>query len=170
VHRGSVLCLKFEGDWDQDWTGERLGEDDRQGITNEASEERVGAMRRKPSGTVKRGFMVTGSSDCSVCVWDLYSGRVISGGNTAPVEAAPSASASPRSGVAEDGNWHKPGGSILEREVIGEVRAILKGHKGGVLDLRIDKRWIVSWYDPSFMFKDLPLTHASVRQSARRTR
>jgi hypothetical protein len=33
-----------------------------------------------------------------------------------------------------------------EREVNAEVRAVLKGHVGGVLDLRIDKRWIVSWY------------------------
>ncbi|KAG6380155.1 hypothetical protein JVT61DRAFT_8244 [Boletus reticuloceps] len=42
-HTGSVLCLKFERDWD-------LGSDG-----------------------VCRGFMVSGSSDCTVCVWDLVS-------------------------------------------------------------------------------------------------
>ena len=33
-----------------------------------------------------------------------------------------------------------------EREVRAEVKAILKGHSGGVLDLRIDEQWIVSWF------------------------
>lgn len=79
-HNGSVLCLKFDKDWD------------------------VG----KGAGAGGRpGFMVSGSSDCSVCVWDLKTG---------------------------------PGG-----EIEAEVKAVLKGHTGGVLDLKIDDKWIVSW-------------------------
>ncbi|KAI0267433.1 WD40-repeat-containing domain protein [Gloeopeniophorella convolvens] len=74
-HYGSVLCLKFEKDWD-------IGGDGR------------------------RGFMVSGSSDRRACVWDVW--------------------------VGEHG------------EVCAEVRAVLRGHQGGVLDLRVDEQWIVS--------------------------
>ncbi|KAJ7031651.1 WD40 repeat-like protein [Mycena alexandri] len=56
-----------------------------------------------------RGFLVTGSSDCTVRVWDLWTEHA---GEDAPVHA--------------------------------EVRAVLRGHGGGVLDLRVDERWIVS--------------------------
>lgn len=77
-HNGSVLCLKFDKDWD------------------------VG----KDAGG-NPGFMVSGSSDCSVCVWDLKTGP-----------------------------WN-----VIE----GEVKAILKGHTGGILDLKIDENWIISW-------------------------
>ncbi|KAF7978763.1 hypothetical protein HWV62_44794 [Athelia sp. TMB] len=80
-HAGSVLCLKFDQDWDV--RGE--GEDD---------------TEQKP------GFMVSGSSDCSICVWDLRSGK--------------------------------------NGEVTAEVRTVLKGHSGGVLDLRMDDQHIVS--------------------------
>ncbi|KAG5728125.1 F-box/WD repeat-containing protein 1A [Termitomyces sp. T112] len=86
-HTGSVLCLKFSVDWD-------LGEEDSEGAER------------------KQGFMVSGSSDYSVCVWNLWTG----------------------SRVGDDG----------DREVKGELRTILRGHTGGVLDLRIDDRWIVS--------------------------
>jgi F-box and WD-40 domain protein 1/11 len=80
-HAGSVLCLKFDKDWD---------------------------VRRVEDGDmVKPGFMVSGSSDCSICVWDLRVGR--------------------------------------NGDVDAEVRAVLRGHTGGVLDLRIDEQWIVSW-------------------------
>ncbi len=75
-HYGSVLCLKFEKDWDI-----------------------------KGDGTM--GFMVSGSSDRRACVWDIWIGE---------------------------------GG-----EVRAEVRAVLKGHLDGVLDLRVDEKWIVSW-------------------------
>ncbi|KAJ7130171.1 WD40-repeat-containing domain protein [Mycena epipterygia] len=79
-HRGSVLCLKFE----------------------------LGPAPESTDGLL-RGILVTGSSDCSVCVWDLWTERA---GEDAPVH--------------------------------GEVKAVLRGHGGGVLDLRIDERWIVS--------------------------
>ena len=59
----------------------------------------------KGDGT--RGFIVSGSSDRKVCVWDIWIGK---------------------------------GG-----EVHAEVRAVLKGHLDGVLDLRVDEQWIVSW-------------------------
>ena len=90
-HRGSVLCLKFDKDWDFP-TGEEDAWDD---------------------GTKwKHGFMVSGSSDCSVCVWDLCARTPVAGGDC---------------------------------EVRAEVVAVLRGHIGGVLDLRIDDKWIVSW-------------------------
>ncbi|KAG6860915.1 hypothetical protein C0995_006039 [Termitomyces sp. Mi166 len=86
-HTGSVLCLKFSVDWD-------LGEEDSEGAER------------------KQGFMVSGSSDYSVCVWNLWTGSRV--------------------------------GNSDDREVNGELRTILRGHTGGVLDLRIDDRWIVS--------------------------
>ncbi|KAF8065261.1 WD40 repeat-like protein [Lyophyllum atratum] len=92
-HTGSVLCLKFSADWD-------VGEEDHE---EEGDEERRGRGKGR-----RRGFMVSGSSDCSVCVWDLVGER------------------------------------RREREVKGEVRTVLRGHVGGVLDLRIDEDWIVS--------------------------
>lgn len=73
-HAGSVLCLKFDKDWDI-------------------------------SDPNTPGFMVTGSSDYSVIVWDLTAGGAKA-----------------------------------------EVKAVLNGHTGGVLDLRIDNDYIVSWY------------------------
>jgi len=75
-HYGSVLCLKFEKDWDI-------------------------------KGDGSKGFMVSGSSDRRACVWDIWIGE---------------------------------GG-----EVRAEVRAVLRGHLDGVLDLRVDEKWIVSW-------------------------
>jgi F-box and WD-40 domain protein 1/11 len=75
-HYGSVLCLKFEKDWDI-----------------------------KGDGT--KGFIVSGSSDRRACVWDIW--------------------------IGEGGEVHA------------EVRAVLKGHLDGVLDLRVDEQWIVSW-------------------------
>ncbi|KAF8062330.1 WD40 repeat-like protein [Lyophyllum atratum] len=101
-HTGSVLCLKFSADWD-------VGEEDNEN-EEEGDEDRRG--RGKGRGR-KRGFMVSGSSDCSVCVWDLWTGARM------PLPAE-------------------------EREVKGEVRTVLRGHVGGVLDLRIDENWIVS--------------------------
>ena len=62
--------------------------------------------------------MISGSSDCTVCVWDIWTGRPLS-----------------EDGVTES----------TDREVNAEVRDILRGHVGGVLDLKIDKKWIVSW-------------------------
>ncbi|KZT22279.1 WD40 repeat-like protein [Neolentinus lepideus HHB14362 ss-1] len=93
-HAGSVLCLKFDKDWDV-----RPESEDKDGL--------------------RKGFMVSGSSDCSVCVWDLYSS---SGGGK-------------RGSIAS---------GLTAGEVRAEVKAVLRGHTGGVLDLRIDGEWIVS--------------------------
>lgn len=93
-HRGSVLCLKFEKDWDID--------------SNNALVESVQSEWRK-------GFMVSGSSDHTVCVWDLY--------------------------ACTSGNEH----GHIETAVTAELRGVLRGHTGGVLDLEINTKWIVSW-------------------------
>jgi F-box and WD-40 domain protein 1/11 len=92
-----VLCLKFDKDWDI-----------KQNDVNSVAEEE----------DYKPGFMVSGSSDCSICVWDLHSAK---------------------------------GGSNGDRkeEIRADLNAVLRGHAGGVLDLRIDERWIVSWCAPS---------------------
>ncbi|KAI6145035.1 WD40-repeat-containing domain protein [Pisolithus tinctorius] len=87
-HTGSVLCLKFERDWD------------------------VGA-----DGVV-RGFMVSGSSDCTVCVWDLISTPVTAG--------------------------ERNSDSTTSHGVSAELRHVLRGHSAGVLDLKMDERWIVT--------------------------
>ena len=71
-HAGSVLCLKFDKDWDID-------------------------------DPFAPGFMVTGSSDCSIIVWNLFAN-----GSRA------------------------------------EALTTLNAHTGGVLDLRIDNKHIVS--------------------------
>ena len=93
-HRGSVLCLKFEHDFDLD-------------DANTVTEGEAAGW--------SKGMMVSGSSDGSVCVWNLYS---------YPVEG-------------EDGEQ--------ECATVAEVRGVLRGHTGGVLDLRIDGQWIISW-------------------------
>ena len=89
-HRGSVLCLKFDRDWD-------------------VLDKRTGNVNPYAP---RKGFMVSGSSDCTVCVWNLYAHYV-------PGEEEP--------------------------RITAEVKAILHAHSGGVLDLRIDSKWIVSW-------------------------
>ncbi|KAF8128722.1 WD40 repeat-like protein [Boletus edulis] len=104
-HTGSVLCLKFERDWD-------LGSDG-----------------------VCRGFMVSGSSDCTVCVWDLVSTPV---GHEEYITTADGS----RTGKSRDsyafGDFGPP------RKISAEIRKVLRGHSGGVLDLRMDDKWIVS--------------------------
>jgi F-box and WD-40 domain protein 1/11 len=34
---------------------------------------------------------------------------------------------------------------VPEFEIRAKVKAVLRGHGGGVLDLRVDDKWIVSW-------------------------
>lgn len=91
AHRGSVLCLKFEKDWS---------------LAQEMDE------NADSSEQASKGILVSGSSDCTICVWDMELGRTLPNG---------------------------------EREIKGEVKAILEGHEGGVLDIRMDDKWIVSW-------------------------
>ncbi|KDQ32944.1 hypothetical protein PLEOSDRAFT_21125, partial [Pleurotus ostreatus PC15] len=98
-HSGSVLCLKF------DLGAEVCGNQDDTGVRS--------TVEYKDGW--QRGFMVSGSSDCSVCVWDLIY-----------VRSTP--------GTPIDDN----------AQVKAEVKATLKGHTGGVLDIRINKDWIVS--------------------------
>lgn len=90
-HRGSALCLKFELDFDLD---------------------AAHAISEDPSNEWHKGLLISGSSDCSVCVWDLYC---------------------------------HPARDNGEVTVTAEMRGILQGHAGGVLDLRIEKDWIISW-------------------------
>ena len=149
VHRGSVLCLKFEGDWEREWEddedeheseyedGHRSSDSDDAGVMVEKKQRK---RETKPGReTERKGFMVSGSSDCSVCVWDLTTGPIVGDGSSADSSNGPE-------GDTCTGGSTTWVGDEPEREVKAEVRAVLKGHVGGVLDLRIDRRWIVSWY------------------------
>ncbi|PFH53447.1 hypothetical protein AMATHDRAFT_73284 [Amanita thiersii Skay4041] len=110
VHHGSVLCLKFEHDWDQEWNDW----DSESGLDTVHNQADI-LHALKP--VRKTGFMVSGSSDCSICVWDMWTGHPLK----------------------DEGD-----SKSNDYEVNADVKTILKGHGGGVLDLKIDKRWIVS--------------------------
>ncbi|KAH8112387.1 WD40 repeat-like protein [Phellopilus nigrolimitatus] len=98
-HAGSVLCLKF----------------DKAAMARaDAGEDGDTFM----DGCESDGIMVSGSSDCTVLVWDLRKLWRVSGhgcANAAPITAGPEL-----------------------------VKRVLRGHTGGVLDLRLDSQWIVS--------------------------
>lgn len=68
----------------------------------------------------RNGVLYSGSSDCTVCVWDVWIVK-------------PS-----RSRHFDD--------SDEGIEVQARIKTVLRGHNGGVLDLRVDANWIVSWY------------------------
>ncbi|KAJ3483492.1 hypothetical protein NLI96_g6274 [Meripilus lineatus] len=156
-HSGSVLCLKFDKDWDLDPANSLFGFDDQSenylysstssaySHSNSYSYSRKSSMssrhRRSSSGRRARkslyrewrkGFMVSGSSDCTICVWDLFA---------SPVEMD-------AEGLSEDGDsgneGDNEGRTVTEMAVVSEMRGILTGHTGGVLDIRIDEKWIVS--------------------------
>ncbi|KAH9474789.1 F-box/WD repeat-containing protein pof11 [Psilocybe cubensis] len=130
VHRGSVLCLKFEKDWDRDWCDSYESEEEGNGDFTGSQRNPIHreGVYVKESKRQRTGFMVSGSSDCSVCVWDLHLGAIMESNDDDT--------------SLRNGNSHFKDES--EREVIATVRDVLTGHLGGVLDLRIDKQWIVS--------------------------
>ncbi|KAJ3559376.1 hypothetical protein NP233_g11276 [Leucocoprinus birnbaumii] len=120
AHTGSVLCLKFEKDWDLESSSLNTRRT-RESVTSLSEDMNLEASlgwvtRRKP------GFMFTGSSDCTICVWSLNTGEILND----DLEGM----------TAEE--------HVVDRRVHAEPVAILKGHTGGVLDLRIDNQWIVS--------------------------
>lgn len=98
-HAGSVLCLKFI--WKTE--DEESNDDD----VDQISDSFLG----QEDAIVRKGIMFSGSSDCTICVWDVYMA------------------------------WSSSG----QYEVDAHVRTVLRGHSGGVLDLRVDDNWIVSW-------------------------
>lgn len=123
AHSGSVLCLKFERDWDLDSNSQGTRED---GTSLSAGVDMEPDLDGGCSESLNRtGFMFTGSSDCTICVWSLDTGDLMD-----------EESEGMSMGREDD----------RDRRVLAEPIAILKGHTGGVLDLRIDSRWIVSWW------------------------
>lgn len=107
AHYGSVLCLKFEKDFDAKRSYSRRTFSRGPGINGEEEEGGANENANEAEEEESHGMMVSGSSDCTVRVWDLYA---------------------------------KHRGSSIRAD----VRAILRGHSGGVLDLRMDENWIVS--------------------------
>ncbi|KAJ3766665.1 nuclear distribution protein nudF [Lentinula raphanica] len=91
-HAGSVLCLKFI------WIEDTHEHDDNDLISHQDT-------------VVRKGVMFSGSSDCTICVWDVRMTQ----------------------NSVED-----------EYKVDAHVSTVLRGHEGGVLDLRVDDNWIVS--------------------------
>lgn len=115
AHRGSVLCLKFEKDWVLGG-GSGVGADNiNVNSDSNSNYDAYGDHDGDTDSTEPRppkGLLVSGSSDCSICVWEMELGDVLPNG---------------------------------EREVRARVKATLEGHEGGVLDIRMDEKWIVSW-------------------------
>ena len=106
AHSGSVLCLKFEKEW-------ASGLDSCCGLRScDINGAGNVPVREATSGRV--GMLVSGSSDCSIKVWEMRLGDILPG----------------------------TGG---EREVEARLVDTLSGHEGGVLDIRMDEKWIVSW-------------------------
>ena len=118
----SVYCLEFDASSQTIITGSR----DKTIKIWSLRTGRLHATLRGHPGSVlclkfdRTGFMVSGSSDCTVFVWDLHA-------LTKAAAAAKEKEAGPNVAGAE------------------LVQRVLKGHTGGVLDLRIDENWIVSW-------------------------
>jgi F-box and WD-40 domain protein 1/11 len=80
--------------------------------------------------THAHGLLFSGSSDRTAFVWELNEvNRTLR---------------RQHSGTSRSGASLHPG-DAGEKEVEGRVKMILRGHNGGVLDLRVDDRWIVSW-------------------------
>uniref|UniRef100_A0A0W0FZI4 F-box domain-containing protein n=1 Tax=Moniliophthora roreri TaxID=221103 RepID=A0A0W0FZI4_MONRR len=109
-HSGSVLCLKFfwSDDSYKDADGASKGKGKGKGKEG---------LQFKP----RRGVVYSGSSDRTICVWDIW---------TEPEPQVQDWTAPPPAGY----------GYIVKAR----VRTVLRGHGGGVLDLRVDDRWIVS--------------------------
>jgi WD40 repeat protein len=108
AHYGSVLCLKFEKDFDVKRSYSRRSSSRGPGVNGVEEDGGANENANEAEEEESHGMMVSGSSDCTVRVWDLYA---------------------------------KHRGSSIRAD----VRAILRGHSGGVLDLRMDENWIVSW-------------------------
>jgi F-box and WD-40 domain protein 1/11 len=93
--------------------------------------------------------IVTGSRDRTIKVWSLLSGKLLSTlrGHEGSVLCLKFESAS---GFMVTGSsdrqilvWDL---NMLKNESNVRPRAALRGHTGGVLDLKLDEEWIVSWY------------------------
>jgi F-box and WD-40 domain protein 1/11 len=101
--------------------------------------------------------IISGSRDQTIKVWDIQTGRCLGTfrGHHGSVlclkfEKDWDIKGDGRRGFMVSGSsdrracvwdiWIGEGG-----EVRAEVRAVLRGHLDGVLDLRVDEQWIVSW-------------------------
>ena len=128
-HKGSLLCLKFKKDWYREWSNGLLPEDEEQETGDADTLDSPKAVVRPTCALVRSGFTVSGSSDTTVCVWDLHLGAVLQQDDRASVD--------------DDRTILGNAVDNADREVKAEVRSVLKGRNGGVLDIRIDKRWII---------------------------
>lgn len=95
-------------------------------------------MHRNRAWTSRSGVLFTGSSDTTICVWKIW---------TVPrrMPRRRPAAWTPGKSWAELSNDFWGGEEVDDHEVRAEVTDVLRGHGGGVLDLRVDENWIVSW-------------------------
>jgi len=131
-HKGSVLCLKFIWekfglDADEQWAEKR--EDPKGKGKGKARE----GNKLKMVG--RRGVMFSGSSDSTICFWDVWEEIKVK------TEEEPSGSNVDSEFVEDD----PEDVAYQQYEMKARVRKVLRGHTGGVLDLRVDDKWIVSW-------------------------
>lgn len=111
-HAGSVLCLKFI--WDEG-VYEEEEEFREYGASMKTRGDKRKGKAREREVLIRKGIMFSGSSDRTICVWDVWV-RIV---------------------VEDEG--------IRTCTAHAQVRKVLRGHTGGVLDLRVGGEWIVSW-------------------------
>lgn len=134
-HNGSVLCLKFF--WESAITEASPSSTEEADRSMFPRNMRRGLNKAAQWSPVK-GVLYSGSSDCSVIVWDLFT-------TSRPVsKRRPSA----WSGWGTNAEAFE---DVPEFEVRAKAKAVLRGHAGGVLDLRVDEKWIVSWSVHSYL-------------------
>jgi F-box and WD-40 domain protein 1/11 len=93
-------------------------EDEQEESGRRKGKNKSGARRFKS----RKGIFYSGSSDRKICVWDVWT----------EAEA-------PQQDLTV---LPPPGyGYVIKAR----VRTVLRGHGGGVLDLRVDDKWVVSW-------------------------
>ncbi|KAG8982255.1 hypothetical protein FRB90_006916, partial [Tulasnella sp. 427] len=103
--------------------------------------------------------LVTGSRDKTIKIWSLTTGELRQtlkdhhSGSVLCLKVIASegfmvSGSSDRTIIV----WELSGLGRSGGEVTGTVKRRLNGHAGGVLDLRVDANWIVSWYDVAKLF------------------
>jgi F-box and WD-40 domain protein 1/11 len=142
-HKGSVLCLKFI------WEKYGLDADEREQWKEGGMKQRWSRWKGKgkemdePRDTKmigRRGVMLSGSSDNTICVWDVWEEIKLGGeskSNRHPEMEGPH--------IDEFEEDDPEDVAYQQYEMKARVRKVLRAHTGGVLDLRVDDKWIVSW-------------------------
>ncbi|KAF5365347.1 hypothetical protein D9758_005385 [Tetrapyrgos nigripes] len=140
-HKGSVLCLKFI------WEKYGLDADEREQWKDGGVKQRWSMWKGKekevdePKETKiigRRGVMLSGSSDNTICVWDVWEEIKLGG------EGKNKRHSGAEADIDEYEEDDPEDVAYQQYEMKARVRKVLRAHTGGVLDLRVDDNWIVS--------------------------